>query len=304
MQSTRYAPRLVTIIVLFAVGAAATAEENHPASLIRIPESASTVFIAETSTARFHRFDRQGENLSHTGSYYMSIGRDGPGKQNAGDKRTPLGAYFVTEQLDTSKLHEKYGVTAFPLDYPNAWDQRRERGGNGIWVHGVDPRSGQRPELDTDGCIALTNEDLMSLAPLFQSNVTPVLVMHAIRWVDASDVLALRAELEQRVAEWVSSNAAGDLYAYLSLYDGSFERWGLNFDEWSSLTLQTQALDPLRNATLRELLLLAYPEENELYLSRFQLVVEAGDRKIMTTKRLYWRRDASGALKIIAENEG
>jgi murein L,D-transpeptidase YafK len=304
MHSTRRALLLVTIIALFAAGAVAVAAEKRPASLIRIPESASKVFIAETSTARFHRFDRQGDNLSHTGSYYMSIGRDGAGKQNAGDRRTPLGAYFVTEQLDTSKLHEKYGVTAFPLDYPNAWDQRRERDGDGIWVHGVDPRSGQRPELDTDGCIALTNEDLISLAPLFQSNVTPVLVMQAIRWVDASEVLALRTELEQRVADWVSSKIAGDLQAYLSLYDGDFERWGMNFDEWSSLTLQTQALDPMRNATLRNLLLLAYPEENDLYLSRFQLLVEEGDREIVTTKRLYWRRDTNGELKIIAENEG
>ena len=62
----------------------------------------------------------------------MSIGQEGPGKQSSGDKRTPLGVYFVTEQLDTSKLHEKYGVTAFVLDYPNVWDLRSRRSGDGI----------------------------------------------------------------------------------------------------------------------------------------------------------------------------
>lgn len=292
------------IVTSVAAGPVAMAEGKRPASLIRIPESVSTVFIAETSTAQFHRFDRQGENLVHEGSYYMSIGRQGVGKQHSGDKRTPLGAYFVTEQLDTSKLHEKYGATAFPLDYPNAWDQLRERNGDGIWVHGVDPQSGQRPQLDTDGCIALTNEDLVSLAALFRNNVTPVLVMHAIHWVDAPDILLLRTELEQRVADWMSSKRAGDLHTYLSLYDSTFERWGMNFEEWSSLTLQTQDLNPKRSTIIRDLLLLAYPEENELFLSRFQLVVADDDREVVTTKRLYWRRDTNGALKVIAENEG
>lgn len=234
----------------------------------------------------------------------MSIGRQGSGKQQSGDKRTPLGAYFVTEQLDTSELHEKYGATAFPLDYPNAWDQRRGRNGDGIWVHGVDPKGGRRPELDTDGCIALSNEDISSLAPLFRSNVTPVLVTRAILWVDATDVLALRIELEQQVADWARSKGDGDLHAYLSLYDPEFARWGMNFAEWSSLSLQTDSLRPTRDATVSDLLLLAYPEEDAQYLSRFRLTLTEGGRQTVTTKRLYWRRDAGGALKIIAENEG
>ena len=140
------------------------ADGELPASLIRIPESVSTLFVAETSTAKFHRFDRSNDLLTYSGSFFMSIGKEGAGKNRSGDKRTPFGAYFVTEQLDTTKLHAKYGVTAFPLDYPNAWDLRAGRDGDGIWVHGVDPRGGKRPKRDTDGCIALPNEDLSNLA--------------------------------------------------------------------------------------------------------------------------------------------
>lgn len=234
----------------------------------------------------------------------MSIGRHGVGKQRPGDKRTPLGAYFVTEQLDTSQLHEKYGVTAFPIDYPNAWDHRNSRTGDGIWVHGVDPDQGQRPELDTDGCIALSNEDLSSLASLFRDNVTPVLVMNVLRWADATAVLPVGAELEARVAEWASSRADGDLHAYLSLYDREFERWGLSYAEWSSLIVQAERRRRVRTATVSDLLLLAYPEEDGLYLSRFQLSLQGEHRQTVTTTRLYWRRDADGVLKIIAENEG
>ncbi len=301
MQS---AAALVLILMMATVPTNAIAADTVPAPLIRIPESVNTVFVAETSTGRFHRFDRKGENLQLNGGYYMSIGRQGTPKQRSGDKRTPLGAYFVTEQLDTSQLHEKYGITAFPIDYPNAWDRRKDRDGDGIWVHGVDPQNGQRPELDTDGCIALSNEDLSSLASLFEHNVTPVLVASVLHWAEADEVLSVRDELEARVAEWASSTADGDLHTYLSLYDDEFERWGLQFPEWSSLIMQSGILRPVQTATVSDLLLLAYPEEDGLYLSRFQLGLQDENRQTVTTARLYWRRDANGMLKIIAEDEG
>ncbi len=234
----------------------------------------------------------------------MSIGEEGSGKSRSGDRRTPLGVYFVTEQLDTGKLHEKYGVTAFPLDYPNAWDQLADRDGDGIWVHGVHPQGGRRPERDTDGCIALANKDLQTLAIEFESNVTPVLVTTEVAWNESSDNDAIRDELEKRVAEWAASKADGDLFTFLSLYDKDFERWGMDKSEWSTLNLQSAGQRIIREMTLSELLLLAYPDEEGLYLSRFRQTVKEGEREIVSTVRLYWRRDASGTLKIIAEDTG
>lgn len=234
----------------------------------------------------------------------MSIGEEGPGKTHSGDRRTPLGVYFVTEQLDTSKLHEKYGVTAFPLDYPNVWDQRAERDGDGIWVHGVDPNGGPRPERDTDGCIALANKDLAILAAAFEDNVTPVLVTSEVTWDETSGNGALRTELENQVAEWAASKAEGDLFSFLSLYGADFKRWGMDKTEWSSLILQSSSQRMVREVNLSELLLLAYPDEENLYLSRFRQTVKDAEREIVSTTRLYWRRDASGTLRIIAEDSG
>jgi len=280
------------------------ADAKLPASLIRIPESTETLFVAEVSTARFHRFDRSDDGVVLSGSYYMSIGQNGSGKQRSGDKRTPLGVYFVTEQLDTSKLHEKYGVTAFPLDYPNVWDRLADRDGDGIWVHGVMSSGGLRPERDTDGCIALPNEDLSLLVPDFRDNVTPVLVTLAVNWVGAAEHRALRLELEDKIDEWADVQKKGDLFAYLSLYSDEFQRWGMNKAEWSSLTLQTGSLRAIQQVNVSDLLLVAYPEEEGVYLSRFQLETVDDARKTTSRKRLYWRRDADGALKIVAEDDG
>ena len=272
---------------------------------MRLPESTPTVFVAEASESAFHRFDRTANGVTKVRQEYMSIGQAGVGKRRSGDQRTPLGIYFVTEQLDTSRLHEKYGVTAFSLDYPNAWDRRLGRGGDGIWVHGVDANGGVRPPLDTDGCIALPNDRLLALADEFAPNVTPVLIGQDLAWSEADAVAALRVEFERAVTGWANSLEKGDMATWLDYYDESFEHWGMNKAEWVAFSLQTTGQRPIVSVSVSELLLLGDPSEDGLYLSRFMLVVsEAGAARVASTRRMYWRRSESGAFRIVAEDSG
>ena len=292
---------LLSLLLVTTVGAA----ELVPAWIIRVPESTATVFIAETDTAVFHRFDRRGEGMGKVGEDYMSIGLGGVGKTRPGDQRTPLGIYFVTGQLDTTKLHEKYGVTAFPLDYPNAWDRRHGRSGDGIWVHGVDPRGGDRPKRDTDGCIALRNERLLALEQVFEANITPVIIGERIQWADPADVKTMRASLEEAVGHWADALEQGDMVEWLDSYAADFERWGMNREEWAAFSLETVARRPITKVAISDLLLLGHPVEQDLYFSRFRLEVTEGDaRKVVSMRRIYWRRSESGALKIVAEDGG
>ncbi|MDH5617386.1 MAG: L,D-transpeptidase family protein [Gammaproteobacteria bacterium] len=296
--------KFLAALFLLSITASLVAEPV-PAWLLRLPESTTTVFIAETSTSSFHRFDRTAHGVQEIREDDMSIGQAGTGKQHAGDRRTPLGIYFVTEQLDTSRLHEKYGATAFPLDYPNAWDRRQGRSGDGIWVHGVDANGGVRPPLDTDGCIALPNEQLLELEPFFEPNTTPVLISREIDWVEAEQAAAIRDALESAVAEWAVSLEKGDMFSWLDLYDEAFEHWGMNKAEWSAFSLETFGERAITAVTVSDLLLLGDPVEDGLYLSRFRLEISEGDaRKVIAVRRMYWRRSESGAYKIIAEDSG
>jgi murein L,D-transpeptidase YafK len=296
--------RILTLLGLLLVSISALAEPV-PAWVLRLPESTPTLFIAETSTSAFHRFDRVGDRVVKVRQDYMSIGQGGTGKERAGDRRTPLGVYFVTEQLDTSRLHDKYGVTAFPLDYPNAWDRRLGRTGDGIWVHGVDPQGGTRPPLDTDGCIALPNERLLELQASFAANITPVLIATELVWDEPGAVAARRAALEQAVMNWAENLRQGDMYAWLESYDDTFRHWGMNKDEWSAFSLETVGQRPIESVTISDLLLLADPTEEGLYLSRFRLEIREGtSHSVVSMRRMYWRRSESGALKIVAEDSG
>lgn len=294
--------RLLLIVALLAPPSLVAVEaEQRPAYLLQIPASVGTLLVAETDTSTLYRFDSRSKNSLQS---YMSIGQNGVGKQRPWDRRTPLGIYFVTERLDTQGLHERYGLAAFPLDYPNIWDRKNRRSGDGIWIHGVTPNGGRRPPLDTDGCIALPNDELLAIEDQLVPLVTPVIITRKIRWASPEQVAATRAELGSALETWANSFRAGNLHRYLSLYANDFRYRGMSRQDWAAYRLQTFNNAPVKEFELREVLLLADPEVNDLYLSRFRQRIVDDERTIVTIKRLYWRRSADGDLRIVAEDNG
>lgn len=277
---------------------------QNPAYLLQVPDSVVTILVAETDTSTLHRFGTGAGAADRHDERYMSVGQNGVGKQRAWDRRTPLGIYFVNERLDTKGMHERYGPLAFPLDYPNVWDRINKRSGDGIWIHGVTPDAGRRPPLDTDGCIALPNDELLALAPQLEPMVTPVIITRQIRWMNPGQIAAARRELVAALDTWAESYRSGDLHRYLSLYADDFEYRGMHKEEWAVYRRPSVSSSDVQGFELQDVLLLADPENSDLYLSRFRQKIVGKARTIETIKRLYWRRTAGGALQIVAEDNG
>lgn len=310
MQQQRFPVTIFSLFVIAFTGATAMAQPTSemitrvPAYLLELPDSVSEVLIANTATASMHRFVRSGGSMVEKDQRYMSIGRNGPGKERAWDRKTPLGVYFITERLDTSKLDDKYGVAAFPLDYPNAWDRHEKRTGDGIWLHGVDHKNPQRPERDTDGCLALPNDEILLLANNIEPLVTPIIVARELQWTTAGELEKMRLEFRAALEAWRHSLAEGDLLAYLSIYADEFQYLDMDRDDWSAYRMSVFDARQLDDVTLQNVLLVADPEEENLYLSRFTQVLLTDNGPVQTTKRLYWRRSAQNNWQIVAEDAG
>ena len=312
MKSMRHGIKSIILAIALAVPAyaddsslvATDSASQRPAWLLEVPDSVTDILVAETGSATMHRFARAGDDIVEIDQRYMSIGLNGPGKEKAWDRRTPLGVYFITESLDTSKLHDKYGVAAFPLDYPNAWDRFNERTGYGIWLHGVDHNNPQRPPLDTDGCLALPNEEILKLADRLEPLVTPVIVAREMRWAQAAQVDELRLEFRLALDMWRSSQARGDVLDYLSLYANDFRYREMDRSEWSAYRINVFEARQLESVELENVMLMADPEVPDLYLSRFTQVLATNDGPVRTTKRLYWRRTEGKRWQIVSEDSG
>ena len=107
-------------------------------------------------------------------------------------RKTPVGVYVISDQIPRSRLTDFYGAGAYPLDYPNEWDQTVGRTGHGIWLHGVPSDTYNRPPRASDGCVVLANPDIAEVAQYVQVGVTPVIISDRIEWVErASDPVSV-----------------------------------------------------------------------------------------------------------------
>jgi murein L,D-transpeptidase YafK len=300
-----YVPLALLLSLSTAVGETVAKPAGRvPSYLLEVPESVPDVLIADTDSATLFRFHMAHNRVVEEDQRYMSIGQNGAGKQRAWDRKTPLGVYFVTERLDTGKLDAKYGNAAYPLDYPNPWDRYRQRTGSGIWLHGVDGRLARRPPRDTDGCLALPNDELQALGAVLRPLETPIIVARALRWADPNEVERQRIELRIALDTWRRSQEQQDLVTYLGLYDDDFRHRGMSKDEWSAYRLGVFSARSLSSIEFDNVLLLADPEEPDIYLSRFTQVLTSDSGSVTTIKRLYWKRWPDAQWRIVSEDNG
>jgi|SRR5208282_2555166 len=99
-------------------------------------------------------------------TYKVALGTQPIGaKERVGDHKTPEGEYVVDAKKDKSRFHR-----ALHVSYPNAADRARARKlsaspGGDIEIHGLGDKYGwigsAHRKIDwTDGCIAVTNEEI------------------------------------------------------------------------------------------------------------------------------------------------
>lgn len=115
-------------------------------------------------------------------SFQISLGLVPDGaKEHEGDYRTPEGRYFLTRRNAQSDF-----FLSVQVSYPNSDDvaearRRRLRPGGSIMVHGLPnvlkyPRDRYLQNDWTDGCIALSNDDMLEFWLLTQNN-TPIEIL-------------------------------------------------------------------------------------------------------------------------------
>ncbi len=154
-----------------------------PDVLIEAAPGRRGVVVADTGRLRLYLFDRSDKGWTKRGDWYVSIGRGGTAKRREGDRKTPLGVYFVTMWVGGHHLPELYGAGALGLNYPNGWDERRSRNGYGIWIHG-EPRSLRiRAPRWSRGCLVVSNPALETLARAVGRRSIPVIIGERLRWL-------------------------------------------------------------------------------------------------------------------------
>ncbi|APJ03822.1 L,D-transpeptidase family protein [Silvanigrella aquatica] len=244
-------------------------------------------------------------NYALVKTYHAITGKEQGDKKFRGDNRTPEGIYFIVGRKEGSFLTQiwgnsarKYGPRAFVLDYPNIFDKRQRKTGSGIWIHGVDTNDRMQRPFDTEGCVALKNEDVLDITQYVYEFQTPVVIVDEMKLVSHESVKKEKARVIDMIESWRTSWEDSQFETYLSFYSANFQSLGKDKDGWLEMKSR---LAKMRKGDIRVSI-----SEPKILAFRNQLLVEffqrysSPDKDDFGRKFLYLRKEGDD-YKIIAE---
>lgn len=205
-----------------------------PTAILQLgTESGRTAIVVEKLHHRLSVFrtNEQGQ-LQLVKTFRAITGKDPGDKTARGDLRTPEGIYFVNGRLEDRELPAKYGRLALTLNYPNLFDQRSKKSGYGIWIHATDdPRRLQFP-FDTEGCIAVSNEDIVEIETFIAPMVTPIIITKEMTIAEPEELDRAKGAVLQMLDAWRDSWEKSELDNYIEFYSEEFRFKGMNRQAW------------------------------------------------------------------------
>jgi murein L,D-transpeptidase YafK len=245
--------------------------------------------VVDTSKSTLYLFENVNGEARYVTDFYVSVGKKGADKVSEGDKRTPLGVYYINARLPKDKLTDFYGPVAFPISYPNEWDKREGRDGHGIWLHGTPSDTYSRPPRASSGCVVLTNTDLLKLGTQVEIGHTPVIITNQMDWSDDNDRedrKSLLSTIEKWRSDWTSRNAD----AYLSHYAKDFAAGGMKLAAFAQQKRLVNAGKSWIKVDLSHVSIFTYPSQANLVVVNFEQDYSSNNLSNRMNKRQYWMK--------------
>jgi murein L,D-transpeptidase YafK len=229
-------------------------------------------------------------------SWQCTTGQVHGDKLVEGDLKTPEGIYFLERRISANLPFDLYGELAFTLNYPNPIDRIKQKSGHSIWIHG---RGKEVVPYDTEGCVAMKMDYMLALENIVSLQKTPVIIAENIAWEPVETASENSAGIVHKTLQW-----AGDWQAKSDRY---FEHYDSELYPMSS----GQSIDRFRSHK-KDLfnrypwmdVFIDYPrvlEGPDYWVSYFGQVFKAPGFYSAGIKRLYWKEDETGKMRIVGE---
>lgn len=265
-----------------------------PRYLLQMEKDQKFAIVVDTKKSRLYLYKNDKGTPRFVADYYVTQGKLGADKIREGDKRTPIGVYYVTSSLSRQKLGDFYGSGAYPISYPNEWDRRMGRNGHGIWLHGTPSDTFSRPPKDSDGCVVLANRDLDAIARDLQIGLTPVIISDSVEWLSLDDWQAERNSLLGVIDTWRHDWESRDLDAYASHYSRQFRADGGDLKGWIEQKRRVNAGKTWIKVGTRDISMFRNPGREEYVVVTFEQDYRSNNLSNSMRKRQYWIKEDGG----------
>lgn len=275
--------------------------ELIPSVLLKLSKKQKHVVVVDLKKSRLYLFANEHGRPKLINDYYVSGGKNGAGKRIEGDKKTPIGVYFVSRYLSPDTLSEFYGHGAFPINYPNGWDRHLGRTGHGIWLHGNPLGTFTRPPLDSDGCVTVTNYEFDKIKPLIDAGKTPFIIGESIHWQNHKQVISQQKLFSSIIENWIKDWESMDNQLYLNHYSKSFKTEKFTFDRWVTRKEKSSKKKKFIDVNLDNLSIFSYPSNENIMVVTFEQHYDSNNYSSSIEKRLYWKLEEDGVWRIFYE---
>jgi len=268
---------------------------NHtiPDAIIELPENENAI-IVEKKTQTLFLYNAKSGNLLIEFQAPCSTGEIYGVKQKAGDKKTPEGVYFLNDEYEDKYLSEIYGRKAFPTDYPNLIDKKAGKNGSAIWIHGTNKKL--KP-MDSNGCIALENFNILKLSDFINLDSTPVIMVQEINKVDQDILFNRKLDINTMLSKWIIALETGSYHEYLAFYSSKYLPDISWWTEWQKLRNKNKS-DFFLNVTINSV---GIYHHNDIFVVLFDYYLEFDSKKIHLGKRKLFLENKNSDYKIIGD---
>ncbi len=260
-----------------------------PSQFVALSSRNKHAIAVDASRSRLYLFENSAVGLKLIADYYISVGKSGVEKLIEGDLRTPVGVYFITNNLDPKTLKDFYGAGALPINYPNPLDLRRGKTGGGIWLHGTPNEQFSRAPRATDGCVVLSNTDLGRIMNTVGIRTTPVVIADKLQWVSAQSTASEGAHFSETLQAWRRAKSKADFSTLMNFYTPDFSSYGKNLMQWTKVLSDDVIKLKGRDFAMAELSMMRWTDKSDTMVVTFDEVPVGA--KAGATKRQYWIRD-------------
>lgn len=262
--------------------------------LIYVDMDSSRLFVFENSKGKY----------SYLSDYYVSIGRNGYGKRFEGDKKTPFGTYFIQKKIQ-QELTDFYGDGAYPLNYPNEFDRVNKSTGSGIWIHGTSKSTYSRAPEASDGCIVLSNKDLVEIKNVLNTTGTPVILsnlsINNLSLRKEEDIKNDQKHLLSTIKSWKESWKNANYSEYINFYTNNAIYNNANYKKWALIKKNVFKRSKNIQISLNNISIYEYPSnQDQLRIVLFDQDYKSNLIINKTKKKQIWKTE-NGEWRIIYE---
>lgn len=268
--------------------------ETIPAPLIFLEPDNNNIVIVEKSSQQLFLFNYNGGYKKKL-SMECSTGKVSGSKLKSGDKKTPEGIYFCTNEFTKRDLSPIYGARAFPIDYPNWLDRVAGKNGNAIWIHGTNKKLKER---DSNGCIALNNPDINRLADYISLNRTPVILVEKLRYVPKDSVLEIKTAIRDFLEKWCQSFKGNSFIDHVEYYEAGFTHEN---DWWNDWVTVRDTLFALNNTFETGMKNISVYRHSGTYVALFDQVVHLAEKSYTIGTRKMFLKEVKDGFRIIGD---